>query len=190
MANKKYGIKSSAQDNFLEPMAPINVTATSPGAGRPFDNAIIVVSFELPANSPAATSYTATAYCSVHGTTHTATGSSSPLTISGNGSNMTTVAYVTASNAVGTSPQSAASNSVTTQSKPATPGAPSASSSSAGTDVVSWTAPANGGSAITNYHWISSDGKAGDTASTSISVAQEQGTGDASAARPHVRKGA
>ena len=80
------------------------------------------------------------------------------------------------SNANGDSGLTAASGAVTATTVPATPGAPSASSPSAGTDSVSWSAPSNGGSAITNYYWTSSDGKAGNTASSSVSVAQEQGT--------------
>jgi len=69
------------------------------------------------------------------------------------------------------------SSSVTATTVPATPSAPSASAIANQTnDSVSWSAPANGGKAITNYYWTSSDGKSGNTGSTSVTVAQEAGT--------------
>ena len=84
---------------------------------------------------------------------------------------------VTATNSYGTSAASSASNSVTATTVPNTPTMNATSSvSNQATDVVSWNAPADGGSAITNYHWTSDDGKSGDTASTSVNVAQEAGT--------------
>jgi Bacterial Ig-like domain/Fibronectin type III domain len=63
---------------------------------------------------------------------------------------------VAATNAVGTSAFSAASNTVTptappaASTAPATPAAPTATAASAAA-TVNWTAPANGGSAITGY---------------------------------------
>ena len=180
---KNLGGNAQSSNDFLLPHAP-TVTAANVGTGREYNNGAIEVSFTLPADSPAATSYTASAYCSVHDTTHTATGSSSPLTITGFGSEVVTTVDVYGSNewgdgAVGTSA------SVTVTTVPAQVGtpsvsspAPSASTNQAGAeqDVVSWTAPANGGSAITNYHWTSSDGKSGDTTDTSVTVNQEGGT--------------
>jgi hypothetical protein len=83
---------------------------------------------------------------------------------------------VTATNAYGTSAASSASNSITATTVPDTPAAPSASSPSAGVDRITWTAPANGGSAITNYYWASNDGKSGNTSSTTVDLGQEQGT--------------
>jgi hypothetical protein len=175
-AGKKSGRKSQAANDFLEPKAPTSVVATNVPSGRAYNNGRIDVTFTLPADSPAATSYTASGYCSVHSVTHTATGASSPLSITGFGSEVVTTITVVASNAVGNSPASAASNSVTVTTVPATPGAPSASSPNANQDVVSWSAPANGGSAITAYTWASSDSKTGSTGSTSVTVGQEAGT--------------
>jgi hypothetical protein len=84
---------------------------------------------------------------------------------------------VVATNARGSSLASSASGSITATTVPATPSAPSASAhASAATDNVSWSAPADGGSAITSYTWSSSDGKSGSTASTSVAVSQEAGT--------------
>ena len=59
---------------------------------------------------------------------------------------------VSATNAVGTGPASTPSNSVT-PSAPTVPGQPSGVSATAGNGsaTVSWTAPNNGGSAITSY---------------------------------------
>jgi len=176
-AGKRIGKKSQASNDFLEPLAPTGVTATNVGTGRAFNNGAITVSFSLPALSPNATSFTASAYCSVHGVTHTATGASSPLTITGFGSGVATTVTVTATNAAGTSAASTASSSVTVTTIPATPGAPSAvTNANLASDTVSWTAPATGGSAITGYTWASSDSKTGTTASTSAVVGQEQGT--------------
>jgi hypothetical protein len=57
MANKKIGIKSSAQDNFLEPKA---VTINPPGgvSGTAYGNASVTLVWTLPADSPAATRIT------------------------------------------------------------------------------------------------------------------------------------
>lgn len=176
-AGKKAGRHSQQANDFLEPKAPIEVSATNVGSGRAYNNGRIDVTFTHDSSGPAATSYTASAYCSVHGETHTATGSSSPLTITGFGSGITTTVTVVATNAVGNSPASAPSSSVTVTTVPATPSAPSASAQgSAATDDVSWSAPADGGSAITGYSWESNDSKSGSTGSTSVSVSQEAGS--------------
>ncbi|HEV8561589.1 MAG TPA: DUF4082 domain-containing protein, partial [Actinophytocola sp.] len=60
---------------------------------------------------------------------------------------------VSATNAVGTGPATAASNAVTPTATPTAPGAPTNVSAPAGdaSAVVSWTASSNGGSAITSY---------------------------------------
>jgi len=182
---KNLGANSQSSNDFLEPSAPVITSVTNVGASRSYNNGAVTVAFQLPANSPEATSYTASAYCSVHGTTHTATGATSPLTITGLGSDMSTTVTVVATNAAGSSAASAASDPVTITTVPGTPGAPSVSSpaGSAGTnssgqtiDSVSWTAPASGGVAISQYTWTSSDGKTGTTTSTSVNVGQEGGT--------------
>lgn len=171
--NKRAGRKSAAQNDFLEPLAPINVSVADIGTNRSFNDGAVTVSFSLPENSPVATSYTATS--SPGG--FTTTGSSSPLTVTGLQSDTAYTFTVTATNASGVSQSSAASASVTATTVPATPGAPSVSSPSGTSyDTVSWSAPANGGKAITNYYWQSSDGKSGNTSSTSVNVNQEAGT--------------
>ena len=173
---KRTGKRSQGANDFLMPYAPTIGTATNVGTGRAYNNGRIDIEF-TPDSRNAATSYTASAYCSVHNETHTATGSSSPLTITGFGSGVNTTVTVTATNSYGTSEPSAASNSVTVTTVPATPSAPSVSpQGSASNDDLSWTAPSDGGTAITEYSWESDDSKSGTTASTSTSVAQEAGT--------------
>jgi hypothetical protein len=175
MAGKKgFGRKSSAQDNFLEPLAPTSVTATDVGTSRSFNDGAATVTFSLPAESPAATSFTATATAGGQ-TTRTATGSSSPLTVTGLASNVTYTVTVTASNAVGTS-QPSSSTTVTATTVPAQVAQPSATSTSANQDILSWSAPATGGKAISLYRWTSSDGKTGTSASTTATISQEGGT--------------
>lgn len=179
-ANKRVGKKSLAQNDNLFPAAPLIGTATDTGTNRPYNNGAASVTFT--AQGPnAATSYTVTS--SPGG--YTGTGSSSPISVTGLQSATSYTFTVTATNAYGTSSASSASNSITATTVPATPSAPTATSPSANADTVSWTAPANGGSAITGYIWASSDGKTnatggtpggGATASTSVSVGQEPGT--------------
>jgi hypothetical protein len=173
--NKRAGKKSLAQNDFLEPLAPISVSATDVGTNRSFNDGATSVSFSLPENSPAATSYTVTATAAGQ-TTRTATGSSSPITVTGLVSNVTYGVVVTATNASGTSLASASTN-VTATTVPATPNAPTVSTvGGAAQDNVSWSAPANGGKSITNYNWESNDSKSGNTANTSVTVNQEAGT--------------
>lgn len=171
-ANKRAGKKSLAQNDYLAPAAPLIETATDVGTSRAFDNGAVTIAFT--AQGPnAATSFTVTSSPGAF----TATGPSSPLTVEGLQSNTAYTFTVTATNAAGTSPASAASGSVTATTVPATMTAPTVSSPhGANYDTVSWTAPANGGKAISLYRYNSSDGKTGTTASTSINVTQEQGT--------------
>lgn len=179
-ANKRVGKKSLAQNDNLFPAAPLIGAATDTGTNRPYNNGAASVTFT--AQGPnAATSYTVTS--SPGG--YVGTGSASPISVTGLQSATGYTFTVTATNAYGTSSASAASNSITATTVPNTPSAPTASSPSANADTVSWTAPANGGSAITGYIWAASDGKTnlaggspggGPTASTSVSVGQEAGT--------------
>jgi len=173
--SKQAGRMSQGANDFLAPDAPTIGTATDVGTGRPFGNGAVTVTF-TPDNRNAATSFTASGFCSVHNMTHSATGSSSPITITGFGSGAVTTITVTATNAYGTSPASAASNSVTVTTVPQAPSAPSGSSpSGASYDTVTWSAPANGGKAISNYHVEGNDGTAGDTSGTSINILQGAG---------------
>jgi hypothetical protein len=152
--SKKAGRHSQSSNDFLEPKQPTVTSVTNVGTDRPFGNGAVVVSFTLPEDSPNATSFTASGYCSVHDTTHTVTGASSPLTITGFGSNITSPITVTATNSVGSSPASAAVTSPTITTVPQTPSAPGLSNNGAETNAASWSAPQTGGSEITAYQLI------------------------------------
>ena len=169
-AGKKAGRKSQASNDFLEPLKPTITSATNVGTGRAFNDGAVTVEFTLPALSPAATSFTVTA-----STGPTATGASSPIVVTGIASSATPTFTVTASNAAGTSAASDASSAVTVTTVPATPSAPTATAG-VDQDTVSWTAPANGGSAITGYTWASSDSKGATLNATSTTVVQEGST--------------
>lgn len=170
--SKKAGRRSQSANDFLEPMAPVIASATDVGTNRAFNDGAVTVSFTLPENSPAATGYTV-----LSSGAQTATGSSSPITITGLLSDTAYTFQVKATNAVGDSPYSTASSSVTVTTVPQTPSAPTASTvANNAQDSVSWTAPANGGKAISTYDWESNDSKSGSTASTSVTVNQEAGT--------------
>ena len=158
---KKAGKISQSANDFLEPKAPVISSVTNVGTNRPFGNGAVVVSFDLPADSPAATSYTASGYCSVHSTTHTATGASSPLTITGFGSNITSPITVVATNSVGSSPASASVTSPTITTVPDTIPTPSASNNGAQNNTASWSTPSDGGSAIIDYY-VEDNGGGGD----------------------------
>jgi acyl dehydratase len=170
-ANKRVGKKSLAQNDYLAPSAPLIGSGTDVGSGRAYNNGAVSVAFTH--QGPyAATSYTVTA-----STGQTATGGSSPIVVSGIATGATPTFTVTATNGAGTSAASSASGAVTVTTVPAAPTSVTASSpGGANYDTVSWTAPANGGKAITNYYVTSSDGKTANTASTSVNVTQEQGT--------------
>jgi large repetitive protein len=161
MAKKEAGGKSSQQNDFLAPSAPVSVVATNVGTNRPFNNGAAIVSFELPSGSSPATSFTVTATAAGQ-TTRTETGASSPITVQTLSSATSYTISVTATNNIGTSTASE-TTTVAITTVPATPAAPTATAQ-VNSDAVSWTAPANGGSAITIYYWESNDGKSGSTA--------------------------
>jgi len=161
MAKKEAGVKSSQQNDFIPPLAPSIISATNVGTNRAFNNGAATVTFSMPANSPAATSFTVTATAAGQ-TTRTATGSSSPIVVQSLSSATSYTISVAAINQFGTSPDSE-TTTVAVTTVPATPAAPTATPQ-VNADSVSWTAPATGGSAITIYYWESNDGKSGSTA--------------------------
>lgn len=169
------GADSSASNQITAttvPAAPTGVAATNLPSGRPYNNGLASVTFTAPATGGKAIS----GYTALSSGSQTGTGSTSPVQVSNLMSATPYTFQVKATNANGDSAYSSASESVTVTTVPATPSAPTATSPSAGTDRVTWSAPANGGAAITNYFWASSDGKSGNTGATSVDVAQEQGS--------------
>lgn len=172
MATRGKGIRSSAQDNFIGPDNVTGVTATDVGTSRAYNNGAITVSWTNPAagNTP-------TGYYVYDGATLKATIAhpTSTTTITGLSSNTSYTFTVKSYDSYGTA--SGASASATATTVPDTPSAPTVSSvSNDSIDVVTWSAPATGGKAITTYYWSSSDGKSGSTSSTSVNVDQEDGT--------------
>lgn len=127
------------------PTAPQSVTAK---AGN--DSAIVSFSVPTSDGGSAITGYTAS--CSATGaTTKTASGTSSPIAVTGLTNGTTYTCAVVATNAIGSSPASSGASVTPTDGKP---GAPTSPSATAGNDsaTVSFTAPANTGtSAITSY---------------------------------------
>ncbi len=143
---------ASAASNSVTPAtlpgAPQNVSAAA-GNGQ------VAVSFAPPASNGGAAITTYTAVASPSGLS--ASGSGSPLTVTGLSNGTPYTFSVTATNSSGTGPASMASNSATPESS--LPGAPQNVTAAAGNGqaTVSFTAPAsNGGAAITNYTVISS----------------------------------
>ena len=135
------------------PSAPTNVVGTSNA------NAQSVVTWTASSSNGGAaiTSYTVTSSGGQSCTTPN--GTTTTCTVTGLTNGTTYTFTVTATNAAGTSAPSAASAPV----KPATlPGAPTGVTAQTSLDsesIVTWTAPANGGSAITSYKVTSSSGQ-------------------------------
>ena len=170
---KHIGRKSSAQDNFIGPSVPTGVTAVDIGTNRAYNDGAITVSWTAPTNGNTPTGYKVYDGATLKATIAYGTNTT---TIAGLSSGTTYTFSVTSYDAFAESAKVDAPATVATT-VPATPSAPTATTvANNAQDLVSWTAPATGGKAITNYHWTSDDGKSGDTASTSVTVNQEAGT--------------
>jgi hypothetical protein len=149
--SKQAGRMSQSANDFLEPFKPIIGSATDVGTNRAFNNGAASVTFTDATDSPLATSYTVT---STPGS-FTGSGSSSPVTVEGLQSGTAYTFKVVATNSVGNSPESDASDSITATTVPQTPNAPSLSNNGQEVNAVSWSAPSsNGGKAIIGYSLI------------------------------------
>ena len=152
-------LTSIAAPAFPPPVAPPGAVT---GASAVGGNTQATVSFTLRPGAEVVTSYTAT---STPGGI-TATGGSSPIVVTGltNGTAYTFTVFAT--NVVGNGPASAATNAVTPFTVPAAPTSPVATAGNA-TASIAFTAPSNGGSAITGYTATSSPGNLTGTNSVS-----------------------
>ena len=129
--------------SLAKPGAPTGVSATDVGTGRAYNNGAATVSFVAPTSGGAVDSYTVT---STPGS-YSATGASSPIVVTGLQSDTSYTFVVTATNLVGTSSASNASDSITATTVPQ---APTINSITYGFEKisVSYTNGATGGKAI------------------------------------------
>ena len=146
---------TSAQSTASNAVTPSPLPGAPTGVTAEAANASATVSWSAPTNTggSAITSYTVTPYIGATAQTpRTVTGSPPATTTTVTGlANGTAYSFrVSATNASGTGPESAASGAVTPTTVPGSPTAVTASAGDASA-TVSWTAPDPGGSAITSY---------------------------------------
>ena len=153
---------ASMSSNSVTPVAPVILTAPSTPTitNATAGDTQVVIDFTAPSNNggSAITGYTITSNDGI-----TATGTASPLTVTGLTNGTAYTFTITATNVIGTSLPSAASSSVTPVAPVilTAPDAPTITNATAGDTqvVIDFTAPTNdGGSAITSYRVMSNDG--------------------------------
>lgn len=162
------GVIASSGDRNV-PAAPTIGTATNVPSGRPYNNGRADVTFTAPTYTGGTpiTGYTVTS--SPGG--FTGTGASSPISVTGLQSGVSYTFTVTATNAVGTGPASAASNSITATTVPQAPTIGTATDLGTGTSVsVAFTAGATGGTTPVTYTATSSPGGLTGTGASPITV--------------------
>jgi len=156
------GATSSSLTITTIPQAPTIGTATDQGSGRPYNQGQVQVTFTTNANGGAAIdSYAVNAFDTNGNYLAQVTGSSSPLTFTTLSTTQTYKFAAYSHNTNGYSLASAFSNNVTPTTVPGTPtiNTPTTAGLGSGTnvagqaqDTVTWSAPANGNSAITSYY--------------------------------------
>jgi hypothetical protein len=164
-----YGEFETMAMGNIKTEAPTIGTATDVGTGRAYNNGAATVTFTAPASNGSSlpiTSYTVTS--SPGG--FTATGASSPLTVTGLQSSTSYTFTVIATNAAGNSPASAASNSITATTVPQAPTIGTATAVTFSTATVAYTAGATGGKAVSVYTATSSPGSLTGTGTSPITV--------------------
>jgi hypothetical protein len=130
------------------PAQVTSVTATNQGTSRAFNNGQASIAFTIPTSVGSGNIYTVTSSPG----SYTATGTTSPIVITGLQSNTAYTYTVIGSNTFGTGTISSASASVISTTVPDAPTSVINTLSSDTSITMSWTAPTNtGGSAITGY---------------------------------------
>ena len=147
------------------PQTPTEVTATNAGSNRTYNNGSASVAFTPSTLGGLPTIYTVTSSPG----SYTATGSSSPIIVSGQQSATSYTYTVVASNNYGTASTSSASSAVTATTVPQAPtiGAVTAND---GFVTVAYTANATGGSEITTFTATSNPGSLTGTGASPITV--------------------
>jgi len=132
--------------SILGPLSPTSVTATDSGSGRAYNNGQASVAFSpVTETGGVATSFTVTSSPG----SYTATGTSSPILVTGLQSSTAYTYTVTASNLTSTSNSSSASSAVTATTVPQAPSISAVGASQSA--VITITPGATGGSVITQY---------------------------------------
>jgi hypothetical protein len=144
-SNKGWTV-SNEYISISKPLDPGGVSAVDVGTARPYNNGAATVTFTPSAAGDPAVSYTVT---STPGS-YSATGTSSPIVVTGLQSNTSYTFKVFASNAAGNSAESPASSSITATTVPE---APTLTSVTFGFErlVASFTTNATGGKAISSF---------------------------------------
>jgi hypothetical protein len=186
--SKRTGKHSAQQNDFLQPAAVTITTATNVGTNRPYlfsatgnagTGGAVNLVWTLPNGSAPAISYDITTTpTTVTKNTTTLPTSGSPFVFEGLASGTDYTFTVVAKNNAGNS-NPTTSQTVSVSTVPPAPNTPSVRQvSNDQNDYLTITISATGGSAITNFHWESTDSKSGDrgTSTAEFAVAQEANT--------------
>jgi hypothetical protein len=132
--------------SITKPLVPTSIAAIDIGTDRPYNNGAASISFSASTEGDPASSFTAISFPGGY----TATGTSSPIVVTGLQSNTSYTFKVFASNAAGNSIESVASSSITATTVPQ---APTITSATYGFEKVNvaFTANATGGKAISSF---------------------------------------
>ena len=155
--------------SISKPGSPTAVSAVDVGTGRAYNNGAATVSFTPSTSGDASDSYTV---ISTPGS-YTATGTSSPIVVTGLQSNTSYTFKVFATNAAGNSTESTSSSSITATTVPQAPTINSATDVGTGrafnngAATVTFTPGGSGGSSITSYTVTSNTGGYTGTGSSS-----------------------
>jgi hypothetical protein len=171
--SKNIGRKASAQDNFTGPNPVTGVTATDVGTGRAFNNGAVTVSWTAPVGGNEPTGYKVYEGTNVVATVAFGTNTA---TIQGLASGSSRTFQVSSYDTyLDNNSNAVAASAVTVTTVPDAPVSPVATPG-VNQNTISWTAPSNGGKAITNYYVVGNDGTSGNTASTSVPIADTANT--------------